>query len=139
MSEELGGNMKCTCTEVDEYGWHDEDCLLIKDKINLIDLDKIEEELTQIKRWPWKVIEIKILSPRVAVGDARGSPVLDSSIPECLFIAKAPERIAALVKRVKVLEEALKCIREGDLHNFSDPSQCMKEYADEILRGSDEV
>lgn len=108
-----------------------------------LDIDKIEEELKQISPWPWEAVECGVDEmffgmPEAGEGYRNFTDMGDIRHVDAEFMAKAPERIAALVKRVRELEEALKCISEASLNNFSDPSTCMKEYADKILRGSDE-
>lgn len=116
MSEELEGNMKCTCTEVDEYGWHDEDCLLIKNKINLIDLDKIEEELKQFA--PENTLTFQ------------GVRFYSDSMMD--FCKKSPERIAALVNEVKRLK--------AENYSLESHVRVLKDLIDNTLkRGSDEV
>lgn len=76
-----------------------------------LDLKQIELELNQITPWPWvQVIEswsstVNTSEPSNLIKDQVCPQV--RRLVDSAFIAKSPERIAALVKRVRELEKAL--------------------------------
>lgn len=101
-----------------------------------LDIDKIEEELKQISPWPWRFKDDDFQGSgdifpnfvssrpicnitagwvtRVDLGNGISNGV---DAPNGPFIASAPERIAALVKRVRELER-YKLVHEYVLNNF---------------------
>lgn len=87
-------------------------------------LEKIESELKEISKWPWQVGQL-ISSKEWSLGliptrDTEGDnlvcldPAYDwqEKIANRVFIALAPERIAALVEYVRANEEYLRLLRE---------------------------
>lgn len=83
-----------------------------------IDIEEIERELTEIQEWPWECDEhydVYCKNPELTAhpqaaeyGDYKtlaSVPFGDSTGP---FIAKSPQRLAALVERIRELEQKLK-------------------------------
>ena len=124
-----------------------------------INLDRLEEELTRISPWPWQGHRTTNYDGEwmmaISMEDGRGGYQFVSTDTtggadwnNAAFIAKAPETIAALVKKLKDQQAALKQI--AAIGRFEKDGKVVYnlqgEIADNALpkelrlkRGSDEV
>jgi len=97
-----------------------------------LDIDKIEEELKQISSWPWSYCEDDMYDKegRNLIWSTCGSVFNNKS--DLFFISNSPERIAALIDRVRELELRNRSLERSLQHKTYE--QIVK-----LGRGSDEV
>ena len=144
--------MNCKCVK-NIYGWHDPDCPLIEYKIkktslDQLDLNQIESELEKLSPWPWFCkTDNNIFGDTPYITKDENSDLAKHVVAaafkykeDAQFCAKAPETIAALVKRMRELEKALfkigfECKESSE--NLIDEYRWKVDLAREILKSSD--
>lgn len=104
-----------------------------------LDIDKIEEELKLISIWPWEAETEPHMKNCYIIDKNKNDVISEGAVGflfenenDRIFISKAPERIAALIDRVRELELRNRSLERSLQHKTYE--QIVK-----LGRGSDEV